>query len=199
MPHIAIISGSQRVNSQSVKVANYIQQVLNSQPQTTTWLTDLGASPLPFYNSDLTPEQKTTWNTMAPEIERADGYVIITPEWNGGASAAIRNFFLFVGTKMVNKPGLIVSVSSGRGGAYPVQELRAGSYKNTSICYIPEHIIVRDVKNVLNTDPDENNKEDIYIRARIEHAARVLLEYSIALKLVRDSNVFDKVTYPNGM
>ncbi len=45
---------------------------------------------------------------------------------------------------------LIVAVSSGAGGAYPVAELRMSSYKNSRICYIPEQIIIRDVENVLN-------------------------------------------------
>jgi hypothetical protein len=39
---------------------------------------------------------------------------------------------------------LIIAVSGGAGGgAYPVAELRMSSYKNSRICYLPEHLIVR--------------------------------------------------------
>ena len=42
--------------------------------------------------------------------------------------------------------GLIVSISSGNGGAYPISELRSSSYKNSHILWIPENIIIRNVK-----------------------------------------------------
>ena len=48
------------------------------------------------------------------------------------------NIFLLCGNgEFSHKPGLIVSVSSGNGGAYPIAELRSSSYKNTHIMWIP--------------------------------------------------------------
>jgi len=199
MSNIAIIVGSQRINSQSHRVAKYIQGVLENQLATSTYLLDLGTNPLPFFDPGLTIEEKTDWLTVAPKIESATGYILITPEWNGMATPAIKNFLLFVKSSMADKPAMIVSVSSARGGAYPIQEMRMSSYKNTGVCYTPEHIIVRNVESVLQAEFDANNKEDEYIRNRIEYASRVLLEYSKALELVRSSGVIDRVAYPNGM
>ena len=42
---------------------------------------------------------------------------------------------------MAHKPGLIVTVSAGLGGSYPVTELRISSHKNTRLCYIPDHVL----------------------------------------------------------
>ena len=40
-----------------------------------------------------------------------------------------------------------------------VAELRASSYKNNRLCYIPENLIVRNVGSVLNDDDSLNDPE----------------------------------------
>ncbi len=47
---------------------------------------------------------------------------------------------------------MIVAVSSSSGGAYPIVELRASSDKNTRLCFIPDHVIVRSVGRMLKGD-----------------------------------------------
>jgi predicted RNase H-like nuclease (RuvC/YqgF family) len=84
------------------------------------------------------------------------------------------------------------------GGAYPIAELRMSSYKNSRVCYIPEHVIVRQVEHVLNT-PDSISVDDTRIRDRLAYAVKVLEEYAKALQSIRHSGVIDFATYPNGM
>ena len=100
--------------------------------------------------------------------------------------------------RLAHKPGLIVTVSSGLGGSYPVVELRTSSYKNTRICYIPDHVIVRNVGQVLKGDQPAD-EHDCSLRKRIEYSVRILLEYSKALQLVRASGAIDLKSYPFGM
>jgi hypothetical protein len=90
-------------------------------------------------------------------------------------------------------------VSASRGGAYPVSELRASGYKNTQICYIPEHIIVRNAKQVLNPNPENPLDEDIYLRKRIPYALNLLYSYTDALAQVRNSGIPDYKAFGNGM
>ena len=99
-----------------------------------------------------------------------------------------------------HKPAMIVTVSNGDGGAYPVAELRMSSYKNNRLCYIPEHVIVRNVESVLNDDPSKNNESaDTYFRERIDWTLDVLLAYAGALKPVRESGVTLSSKFGNGM
>jgi NAD(P)H-dependent FMN reductase len=112
---------------------------------------------------------------------------------------ALKNFFLLCGTDLLaHKPGLIVTVSAGTGGSYPVTELRTSSYKNTRLCYIPDHVIVRNVGHMLqgNQAADEH---DAALRERIDYSLRVLVEYAKALRLVRESGVIDLKAFPYGM
>lgn len=95
---------------------------------------------------------------------------------------------------------MIVSVSSGVGGSYPVAELRMSSYKNNRLCYIPEHLIIRDVESILNEDESKNDKHsDSYIRERLQLTLNILKEYAIALKLVRESGAIETRKFNNGM
>ncbi|MEJ2181187.1 MAG: NADPH-dependent oxidoreductase, partial [Gammaproteobacteria bacterium] len=86
------------------------------------------------------------------------------------------------------------------GGAYPVAELRMSSYKNSRICYIPEHVILRKVEKVLNDDPADNDeRSDNYYRERIQWSLNILKQYAVGLKLVRESGATKTEKFNNGM
>lgn len=127
--------------------------------------------------------------------------MIITPEWHGQVPAGLKNFFLLFGkAELGHKPALIVSISSGVGGSYPVAELRMSSYKNNRLCYIPDHVIIRDVESILNEDESKNDEHsDSYIRERLQWTLNILKEYATALKLVRDSGATKTEKFNNGM
>lgn len=199
----SIICGSHRPNSQSLKTAKYIEKILLEQGNT-TYLLDLSDGQLPqwdesFWNAD--PKWEKIWAPVANQLKSSDALVVISPEYHGMASAALKNFFLFAGKDEIgHKPGLIVAVSSGMGGSYPVAELRMSSYKNTRICYLPEHLILRNSEHILNEKTEEKFlEEDRYMRERIGYTLNLLQEYARALKLVRESGVVDYTKFPNGM
>ena len=126
--------------------------------------------------------------------------MVITPDWHGMVPSCLKNLFLFSSyDEMANKPGLIVAISSATGGYLPVAELRISSYKNNRICWIPDHIIVRNVKGCMNDTDLAEGKDDIYIRARLKHSMNILLEYTSALGAVRQSQVTEYETYQYGM
>ena len=122
--------------------------------QLNTFFLDLAKTKLPLWS----PEKKDakgiwgqTWNSISESLISSDGFILVVPEYGGMASPSAKNLFLLCGSgEFSHKPGLIVSVSSGDGGAYPVAELRSSSYKNTHIMWIPENIIIR---NVVVLDP----------------------------------------------
>ena len=115
------------------------------------------------------------------------------------ACPAIKNFFIYASkAELAHKPGLLVGVSSGIGGAYPIAELRASSYKNCRLCYLPEHLIVRQVEKVLN-GPQAVDEADERIRGRIDYALDVLVRYGHALQPVREAISFDNPAFANGM
>ena len=202
---ISIISGSHRNPSQSEKVARHIEHtLLAGHPGMETWLYTLADNPLPLWDQTLW-ENSTEWNERLAPLKEAlsssDGLVIVAPEWHGQAPAGLKNFFLlFNRFELGHKPALIVAVSSGDGGAYPVAELRMSSYKNNRLCYIPEHVIVRNVEKVLNKHDEENDSDaDAYYRERISWALNILTGYAAALKPMRDKVQIHNDKFGNGM
>ncbi len=198
---ITIVSGSHRPDSQSLKVAEYFQKRLLAKSMESS-IVDLSKLNLPLVmtaDSQL-KEHQSSWELISHKLISSFGYVIISPEWGGMATPAIKNFFLLPKKQeMAHKPGLIVGVSASHGGAYPVSELRSSSYKNSHICFIPEHIIVRDCQNVLNNEVFDSIQPDYYLKNRIDYSIGVLIEYAFALNSVRTSGKINHTTYPNGM
>ncbi|MDH0143518.1 NADPH-dependent FMN reductase [Aquipseudomonas alcaligenes] len=198
MLNIALIAGSSRSGSQSAKVARFLRQRLIELGLTRheqSSLLDLGERGLPLWPG----EDKGLWREYQQQLAAADALVVIAPEWNGMACPAVKNFFLYASkAELAHKPALLVGVSSGIGGAYPISELRASGYKNCRIAYLPEHLIVRQVEAVMNEGPAAG-EDDLRIRARADYALDILGKYAEALKPVRVAIDLSNPAFTNGM
>ena len=167
---IAIIAGSHRKDSQSAKVAHFLASQLMSLGEHSCWICDLGKEPLPLWDEEIGSDapQWSGLKALTEKIDTADAFIMIAPEWHGMVPAALKNFFLVCGgASFAHKPALPVGVSVGPGGTYPINELRTSSYKNNRLCYLPEHLIVRNCMVVMNEDVSENDEgEHSYISER---------------------------------
>lgn len=203
---IGIICGSHRPQSQSGKISRYIENALLAQGLCdTTWLYDLGGNPLPLWDESIWEGDEQWRQILTPlseELKSCDGLVIVSPEWHGMAPAGLKNFFLMwtAGGELAHKPALIVTVSTADGGSYPVAELRMSSYKNSRICYLPEHLIIRYADTVFNTDPAQNKPSaQEYFDNRLTYCLAMLREYALAFRHIRASGKTSLAAYPSGM
>lgn len=200
---IAIIVGSHRLGSESTRVGGFFAAALHRLDATVDVDTiDLAGNPLPLWDdSAWRPDSAlaAAWKPFRDRLRKADGLVVITPEWAGTVPPGVKNLLLLAGAKEVgHKPGLIVAVSSGRGGAYPVAELRVSGTKNNRLLWIPEQVLVQDVGDVLHGSEPAGDR-DAWLRRRIDFALGILLAYTRALGPVRDSGVTDHPDFPYGM
>ena len=203
---IGIICGSHRAQSQSGKIGRHIEQELLSQGYCEhTWLYDLADNPLPLWDESIWAGDEQWQSILAPlsaELKSCDGFVIISPEWHGMAPAGLKNFFLMwtAGGELAHKPALIVTVSTADGGSFPIAELRMSSYKNSRICYLPEHLIIRYVDTVFNEDPKNNKPEaQEYFEPRLDYCLAMLKEYALAFRQIRASGRTSLEVYTSGM
>ncbi len=200
---ITIIVGSHRDESQSSRVGAYVAKDLtHSDPAVSVDTIDLAGNPLPLWDESVwqgDSELAAQWRPYRDRLRKADGFVIISPEWAGMVPPGLKNLLLFASPKEVgHKPALIVAVSAARGGSYPVNELRTSGYKNNRLLYIPEHVLVQDVSDVLTGDTPASER-DAWLRRRIQFADRILLEYAKALTSLRASGLTDHADFPYGM
>jgi len=130
MTTISVIVGSTRQGRFSEKPAQWILQHLRKREGIEARLLDLREFPMPFFDQPLTPampgrtpyenEVVKRWTT---EIASGDGFVFVTPEYNYGTSAVLKNAIDWVYPEWNRKAAAFVSYGSAM-GARAVQQLR---------------------------------------------------------------------------
>jgi NAD(P)H-dependent FMN reductase len=203
--NITIVSGSHRKVSQSIKIAKAIKSALKPFKECyEANIFDLANNPLPLWNEDLRKvgnPSNSLLESISKKLDYSDAFIIISPEWHGMVPAGLKNFFLMWGKgELAHKPALIVTVSSGDGGSYPVAELRMSSYKNNRICFLPEHLIIRNVESVFNdNEMDNNSSSQEYFENRLNYCLKQLLTYAKAFQQIRKSDAVSIKKYGSGM
>src|SRR5438094_6885990 len=127
MPVISVIIGSTREGRFSEKPAHWIFQHLKKREGVDARLLDLRDFSMPFFDQPLTPampgrppyknEVVQRWTAA---IAQSDGFVFVTPEYNYGPSAVLKNAIDCVYSEWHRKAACIVSYGS-MGGARSVQ------------------------------------------------------------------------------
>lgn len=124
--NIEIISGSPRHSSVTVRVAKFLQDKLRIETEHSIDLLDVRDFPLPMIQTvwksvNDTPEE---WQPLSKRIFAADAFIIVTPEYNGGYSPAMKNLLDHF-PKQSRKPFGIVTASPGAmGGMRAAQQLQ---------------------------------------------------------------------------
>ena len=124
-----VIIGSTRQNRFSEKPARYIFDELKKKENIQVELIDLRDWPLPFYDEVVSPAvNKGNYSNelgkkWAVKVGEADGYIMVTPEYNHGYSAVLKNALDWVFPEWNGKPVGFVSYGNA-GGARAIEQLR---------------------------------------------------------------------------
>lgn len=122
MPHIVIISASVRTGRKSHRVALYFQNFLLKQNLATVEILDLYAYQFPIFIERLKyqPNPSNDVIDFTEKIKKADGVIIVTPEYNGGYPASIKNVIDLLYDEWFRKPIAVSTVSAGPFGGTQV-------------------------------------------------------------------------------
>jgi NAD(P)H-dependent FMN reductase len=133
MTVISVIVGSTREGRFSEKPAKWILQQLKKRERVDARLLDLRDFPMPFFDQPATPATPATpgrppYSNEAVQrwtaaIAQSDGFVFVTPEYNYGPSAVLKNAIDWVYPEWNRKAVGFVSYGSAM-GARGVQQLR---------------------------------------------------------------------------
>jgi len=187
--NLLIISASQRINSQSNKVAQYMAETIVGFESINH--IELCRQKLPLWDGEQSSKNSTDsdWLNINEQLIKADALILITPEWGGMASPLLKNLLLMCASEdTAHKPTLLVSVVNGISGAYPIAELCMNAFKNNKLVAIPDHLIIRNVEEVLNDSAQNTsilNTRDSSIRQRIAYSFHILKHYAQTHKTLR--------------
>lgn len=129
MIKIHIIIGSTRQQRFSEKPARWIYEEAKNKEEVEVGLLDLRDYPLAFFNEPTSPSSmKGEYSDpiarkWVQKIGEADAFIIVTPEYNHGYPAVLKNALDYAYTQWNNKPVGFVSYG-GVAGARSVEQLR---------------------------------------------------------------------------
>ncbi|MGW4354855.1 NADPH-dependent FMN reductase [Nocardia sp. NPDC004582] len=128
MTRIGIILGSTRPNRNGAQIAQWVQDQAATRGDADYDLIDLRDHPLPHFDEAVPPMFGPSANPHArawgERIAACDGFVIVTPEYNGGYPGVLKNALDHLFAEWNDKAVGFVSYGVN-GGARAVVQLRA--------------------------------------------------------------------------
>lgn len=115
MPHISIISSSIRPDRKSHNVALYFNNYLTEHDLAKVEILDLKEYNFPLFDNTLKNQKNPSPQLLdfAKKVKATDGIIIVTPEYNGGLPASLKNAIDVLYDEWHSKPISIVTVSGG--------------------------------------------------------------------------------------
>jgi len=131
MLRIAVVSGSTRPGRKSDAVARWVLDIAQkrhaARKDIEFELVDIQSFSLPLLDEPVPPSMgrysKPHTKAWAAKVDSFDGFVFVTPEYNHGTSAALKNALDFLYKEWNNKAAGFVGYGSA-GGARAVEQLR---------------------------------------------------------------------------
>ena len=124
---IAIVTGSTRPGRNNEAVARWVHGLAKGRKDAEVELVDIADYGLPLLDEPLPPslgsythDHTKRW---AAKIGSFDGYVFVTPEYNHGTSAALKNAIDYLYREWNNKAA-VAHEAGGAGGVRAVEHLR---------------------------------------------------------------------------
>jgi NAD(P)H-dependent FMN reductase len=184
MLNIPVILGTVREGRQSVFPAKLICKRIQELGHE-SMVVDFKELPLPFFNAPLMPVQMKgkypdanvqTWSGIA---YKADAFVIVTPEYNHGYPAVLKNALDWLYYEFDHKPVGLVGVSDGSvAGARVIEQLRP-IMENFSMYAIRETVMFAKTPEVF--DGEGNLKDESYLK-RIDGMLKSLAQSAEIMK-----------------
>ncbi|HET6991770.1 MAG TPA: NAD(P)H-dependent oxidoreductase, partial [Bacteroidia bacterium] len=112
---IVIIAASVRTGRKSDRVALFFRNYIETNNLASTEILDLQQYQFPVFDERLKFQKNPLPQTIefAEKIKSADGVIIVTPEYNGGYPAALKNVIDLLNDEWRKKPIAISTVSAG--------------------------------------------------------------------------------------
>ena len=138
MLKIGIIVGSTRPGRKAGAVAEWLYEILKSRKDAEFEIVDIAEYNLPLLDEPVPPtlNQYTKAHTKnwSAKIASLDAFIFVTPEYNHGTSAALKNAIDFLFYEWNNKAAGFVSYG-GAGGVRAVENLRLVMERSRSLTF----------------------------------------------------------------
>lgn len=190
MIKIQVILGSTREGRRGDKVAKWIFGQLQKFPDVQAELLDLRDYPLPFYEDPASPStlkgnyKSEVAKKWAQKVNESDGYILVTPEYNHGYSAVLKNALDYAYDEWGKKAVGIVSYGGQSGGIRAAEQLRLVAIE-LQMVPIQEAIHIQFIKTAFDEKGKPTDEERLNKKAT--HFLDQLLWWTKVLKPAREN------------
>jgi len=126
--NLKVILGSTREGRLGIKVFEWAKKMLAAHKEFETEFIDLKDWPIPFYNFAGSPAygplDSDIVKRFTAKIAEGDAFLVVTPEYNHGYTAVLKNAMDHVYKEWNNKPIAFISYGGMVGGSRAVEQLR---------------------------------------------------------------------------
>ena len=190
IPNLAIITGSTRPGRNAEAVAHWVAGIARQRSDANFELIDIADYNLPLLDeplsavasarmgADYTHQHTRVWSDT---ITRFDGYVLVTPEYNFGVPAALKNALDYLHPEWNNKAAGFVGYGTN-GGARATAQLRQIMAELQVATVVPEVglSLLDDFEHYTVFKPSDAHLP------RLQSMLHQLVAWSAALKPLRD-------------
>ncbi len=181
---IPIILGTGRLGRSSERVAGWLLDQIERSGWFETDLIDPKEFDLP---SDLSAKDTPSLKKWQALASRADGYIIVSPEYNHGYPAGLKNMLDYLYQQFNQKPVGLAGVSAGQsGGIRVVEQLRLVAIE-LQMVPIRSALYFGSVKALFDSQGELTNQNQADYKTRLDKFLSELIWYAQVLKQGRAS------------
>lgn len=184
---LMIILGSVREGRAGESVAKWVNKAVEADPRFELDFVDVKQLDLPFYDEPAggpftvatSPDgyKNPKGRVWSERVAAADGFLILTAEYNHSLPASLKNALDWVGPSWSNKPGSFVCYGWNAGGVRAGEHLR-GVMGELGILQIRETVLVQLGVGFDEQGEPKDGKYNDHLKAVLDH----LFNLSAALK-----------------
>lgn len=140
--NIVIVSSSSRENSITYRIAKFLHNYLEQSTNHSIQLIDVREFALPllqqvFKSVDTTPNE---WQPLSQIMFSADAFIIVSPEYNGSYTPALKNLFDHFPKQSRKAFGIVTGSTGTMGGMRASQQMQL--YVNALFGIASPHMLI---------------------------------------------------------
>ena len=170
MLRVGIIAGSTRPGQKATTIAKWVHETLKSRQDAEFEVVNIEDYKLPLLDEPVPPTMhqysKAHTKIWSAKVASFDAFIFVTPEYNHGTSAALKNAIDFLYTEWNNKAAGFVGYG-GAGGVRAVENLRLvmGEIKIADVRAQVSLSLFTDFENFTIFKPHEKHAKAVHAMA----------------------------------
>ncbi len=176
---IEVISGTDRPDSHTLKVANYVMGIYREQHEAVDLIDIAKLDMKDVATGDYYKGPQGTYKEAEARVAKAEGLVIVVPEYNGSYPGSLKLFIDYwrYPATFEHRPVAFIGLGARWGGLRPIEHLQQVFGYRNAYCF-PQRVFLSNIRSIFK----DGKVDDQLLHGLIETQAKDFLKFVNALK-----------------